>query len=311
MKSAWLKTKKGRVYTKLDKLRQRIKKAGLRTSIKFCDFEYWYAQINKCKQCGCALDKENGGVFLRYRTENGPTIIIFDLFATCAGCYRLSVTTGRKPKLPKINICNKCGVEIEPRKHLCNNCKKQPVVYKAKGVRVFICKYCGDAIQSKRIRLVCAKKECQNRRLHDWYVQNKEGQLKAAYRRYAKNPERYKEYAKKQKQTPQGKAGCTFEGLRDRCNNPNNNNYVRYGGKGVQIKIKRKRYVDLNLLATHCALCGCEFITGDSLRCKTTDRIDSKGHYEENNIQFLCNYCNSIKDNPLKAKSAGQPAAEK
>lgn len=66
---------------------------------------------------------------------------------------------------------------------------------------------------------------------------------------------------------------------RMRCENPKNDSYARYGGRGIKFNIDRKDFyskfkkkVDIMLKAG---------------KTPSIDRIDSDGHYEMNNIQIV------------------------
>lgn len=75
-----------------------------------------------------------------------------------------------------------------------------------------------------------------------------------------------------------------FNGMRQRCSNPNNDAYKWYGARGIQVKFKSDReficYVMDDL----------GYNTLEKLReihNLVTDRIDNGGHYEPGNIRFV------------------------
>lgn len=75
-----------------------------------------------------------------------------------------------------------------------------------------------------------------------------------------------------------------LNGMRQRCNNPNNNSYKWYGARGIQVKFESSReficYVMDDL----------GYNTLEKLReihNLVIDRIDNSGHYEPGNIRFV------------------------
>lgn len=64
-----------------------------------------------------------------------------------------------------------------------------------------------------------------------------------------------------------------YKGVKDRCQNPNNNHYANYGGKGVEVRFNsfEEFYAEL----------------GDRPSKKhSIDRIDVDGHYEKGNLRW-------------------------
>ena len=66
----------------------------------------------------------------------------------------------------------------------------------------------------------------------------------------------------------------TWQGMRTRCNNPNADNYPRYGGKGITVC---DRWSDFNLFVED---------MGERPEGYTLDRIISTGNYEPSNCRW-------------------------
>lgn len=70
------------------------------------------------------------------------------------------------------------------------------------------------------------------------------------------------------------KEWVAYRNAKDRCNNPNNDQYERYGGRGIKFKIKsfEEWFDELGLAPSpeH-----------------SIDRIDNDGHYEVGNLQWV------------------------
>lgn len=109
---------------------------------------------------------------------------------------------------------------------------------------------------------------------HDWYVKNKERILKLRKQYRIDNYEQIIISAKiRRKQNPEK---CLLAGINERCFNPNNHAYNRYGGRGIKnyltaedIKflMKRDKYY--------------------SLHKPSLDRIDNDGNYCLENCRFI------------------------
>lgn len=112
------------------------------------------------------------------------------------------------------------------------------------------------------LRVHC--KSCQARLLQEWRHKNTE-KVRATQRKYLL----------KYRATHLGKR--LWEGIRNRCRNPNHSNYKNYGARGIELRLTRKE------------LCHLFDEQRASLISETvhTHRIDSSGHYERGNILFM------------------------
>ncbi len=148
--------------------------------------------------------------------------------------------------------------------------------------------------QSRKDRLARQCKECEARRLREYYKNNREKVLRRKKEYYQNNRDeclrRNKKYQATEKgresnrrgmkryyATLRGYLGHVFNDINQRCNNPKIHNYSRYGGRGIQNKFSSlddfRDYVVNALL-------------GD-IRGLQIHRMDNNGHYEPGNIEFL------------------------
>lgn len=77
----------------------------------------------------------------------------------------------------------------------------------------------------------------------------------------------------------------TLESIKQRCTNPNNNKYHRYGGRGIECRITEEELKDLWFRDK-----------ASTMYQPTIDRIDNDGHYEYSNCRFIENAENIAKD---------------
>ena len=87
-----------------------------------------------------------------------------------------------------------------------------------------------------------------------------------------------------------------YKNLNQRCTNPNNPMYKRYGAKGVKLLLTYEQFAEIYDQTDHCESCGVKF--GDNNRKKdgkTVARIDRGGHYEDGNVKIVCRVCSNGK----------------
>ena len=63
-----------------------------------------------------------------------------------------------------------------------------------------------------------------------------------------------------------------FRAIKDRCTNPNNTNFLNYGGRGIEYRIPSYEALIAHL--------------GEKPLGYTVDRIDNNGHYELSNLRW-------------------------
>ncbi len=73
---------------------------------------------------------------------------------------------------------------------------------------------------------------------------------------------------------------------RDRCTNPKNKRYYRYGGRGIKILMTYGQLLDIWIRDK-----------GWKLERPSVDRIDNDGPYSVNNVRFIERLENSRKGN--------------
>lgn len=133
---------------------------------------------------------------------------------------------------------------------------------------------------------------CKREAYKEWHSNNLEKRLEINKKWGEKNPERKAEHRRE-----------TYERRRVRC-------LWNYAWMTIKNRINSKRerevkyWSDKKILITElefkemfeksevCNICRIPFC---DTKTKTVDRIDSSGHYEKNNIQFICRSCHGRK----------------
>ncbi len=86
-----------------------------------------------------------------------------------------------------------------------------------------------------------------------------------------------REYKARSLSTTQGYLRRVFSQMKQRCQNPNDKAYSRYGGRGIKVLFSSAdEFIDyvMNVLMVE-------------PRGLTIDRVDNDGHYEKGNIRFV------------------------
>lgn len=86
--------------------------------------------------------------------------------------------------------------------------------------------------------------------------------------------------SRKRRQTIKGYLYDRFSGIKQRCNNPNNPRYSRYGGRGIEC-----RFEDAYDFIIHVTI-DLKLDTVEKLKGLEIHRIND-GHYEKDGIEFL------------------------
>ena len=71
--------------------------------------------------------------------------------------------------------------------------------------------------------------------------------------------------------------GKVFEGINQRCNNPKNDSYKDYGGRGIKVLFKSSKEIKELWFRDK----------AHNLKKPSIDRIDNDGHYEYGNCRFI------------------------
>lgn len=85
-----------------------------------------------------------------------------------------------------------------------------------------------------------------------------------------------------------------YSALRRRCNSPSQKDYPNYGARGIECQLSWHEFRDIYFRTDECERCGQELNDNNRrLRAgRTIHRIDSHGHYEEENVAIWCRSCN-------------------
>lgn len=130
-------------------------------------------------------------------------------------------------------------------------------------------------------------KQCRR----DFYSNNRERILKKQKEYNDRNKNSRSLRARKYRQTKHGRITQVLANIDKRCNNPTNNRYSRYGGRGIKHTLT---YKDVEKLFDR--------DNGANMRKPSIDRIDNDGDYSFKNCRFVEFAENSIKDSFVKVK---------
>lgn len=163
----------------------------------------------------------------------------------------------------------------------CSKCEKQKLLsefYKSKAAKDGLqchCKMCKDA-NHKKYRRTDKGKHAQAKTDKKYYQVHKVE--KAAHNKKYQQTHKI-ERARSDRSyrcTTKGRLYKQFQSMKNRCTNPDYQGYRWYGGRGIKCKFSRNKFVDyvVNELKVN--------PTGLQIH-----RINSNGHYERGNIEFL------------------------
>ncbi len=85
-----------------------------------------------------------------------------------------------------------------------------------------------------------------------------------------------------------------YSSMRERCNNPKQKDYPNYGAKGVECKLTWPGFREVYFRTDECERCDRK-LEDKNRRLRegrTIHRVDSAGHYEEDNVAIWCRSCN-------------------
>lgn len=123
---------------------------------------------------------------------------------------------------------------------------------------------------------------------------------------------RYMKLPKYKDLTPeQFKIYVSLQNAKQRCTNPKNPFYERYGGRGILYRLEEKKHRLQVVSEQEPAWQECKRKHPNEQI--TINRIDNNGHYEEDNIEWIPkgdNSRQSLKDNPHVQKASAKASAK-
>lgn len=131
-----------------------------------------------------------------------------------------------------------------------------------------------EYFKKKRHQRYLKNKDDENNKSQKWKLHNRFRVLKRAKEYRLENMEYYNKYQKEYHKT-HGWYLCYYNAKR-RCNNPNNDHFNRYGGRGIKLLMSLKDFKYLWFRDK-----------AYNLKQPSIDRIDNDGNYELNNCRFI------------------------
>lgn len=132
-------------------------------------------------------------------------------------------------------------------------------------------------VSMKRYRQSEKGKVAQKRAAERYRQNHKEKCLQSNIKYHQKHRVEHLQHNKQYYKTLTGYLRCLWHRILNRCNNPKNKDYHRYGGRNIRVKFESfedfYNYV-VNVLKAE-------------PRGLTIDRIDNDGNYEKGNIRFV------------------------
>ena len=190
---------------------------------------------------------------------------------------------------------------VETKTKKCSGCKRELLASefsKNRSEKDGLNHYCRTCKRPQAKKHYIKNREKINERCREYYIEhaNRMNEQSKEYRR--KNRGGCREYNREYWISECGRAACRkavrnyhttfkgrlgrkFNGMDQRCNNPNNIKYKDYGGRGIQNKFDSpdefRDYVVNELGITSI----------EQIMELQIDRIDNDGHYEKGNIRFV------------------------
>lgn len=144
-------------------------------------------------------------------------------------------------------------------------------------------KHCGSQCRTQHKRKLLLEREPDYYKRY--YAKNREARKACQRKSVKKNRKRYKECGL-----------TTFRSLNNRCRQPSDPGFCRYGAKGIECRITFEQFQQIFFSADNCQIC--DRVLSDKNRRKgqdarTIDRINPEGHYEVGNLRVVCRSCNA------------------
>jgi len=108
----------------------------------------------------------------------------------------------------------------------------------------------------------------------NYFAEHKEEVAEYAKKYQVKNRERLTDYYRERRKNMPWLA--SYKGAQQRCQNPNEHNYHRYGGRGIKFMLTSKEVKELWMRDK-----------ASEMKWASIDRINNDGNYEYDNCQFI------------------------